>query len=229
VAVVVVRIYPPGDAFPYFPSMPASAPPERRQLFLFAGGAVGLILFATLADSLAYTYLTFPRVYDQNWGRLLRTIGYLPFWLLAGAAFYRIGPTLAARRHALLLMAAPTVSGACSELLKLLVRRERPTAAAGAYIFQAFSEHPFSTGRFGMPSGDATVAFAACALLARVWPEARGIWYALAVGCALARVLSRAHFLSDVTAAAILGWVVTDWLWRRYAPTTPAASPPTAT
>jgi undecaprenyl-diphosphatase len=145
---------------------------------------------------------------------------------LAGAAFYRIGPTLTARRHALLLITAPTISGACSELLKLLVRRERPTAAAGAYVFQAFSEHPFSTGRFGMPSGDATVAFAGCAILARIWPEARSIWYALAVGCALARVLSRAHFLSDVTAAAILGWVVTDWLWRRYAPAPVVATPP---
>jgi membrane-associated phospholipid phosphatase len=208
--------------------MPSTAPPERRQLLLFAGAAVGLILLATLADSVAYTYLSFPRVYEQNWGRLLRTLGYLPFWLLAGAAFYRIATSLATRRYALLLIVAPTVGGACSELLKLLVRRERPTAAAGAYVFQAFSDHPFSTGRFGMPSGDATVAFAACAVLARIWPEARAIWYALAVGCALARVLSRAHYLSDVTAAALLGWVVTDSLWRRYAPASAAAAPPTA-
>jgi undecaprenyl-diphosphatase len=179
--------------------------------------ALGLLLIASLADSWAYTYLTLPRVYEQNWGRLLRVIGWLPFWLLAGAALYRSATTPGGRRQALILMGAPTLSGAMSELLKLLIRRERPGATAGAYVFRSFAEHTFSTARLGMPSGDATVAFAACLVLARVWPRARGIWYGLAIGCALARVLSRAHFLSDVTAAAILGSVVADALWRRYA------------
>jgi membrane-associated phospholipid phosphatase len=195
---------------------PSGLPRERRTLLLVLG-AVGLLLIASLGDSWAYAYLTFPRVYEQNWGRLLRVIGWLPFWLLAGAAFYRTASTLVARRHALILMGAPTLSGAMSELLKLLIRRERPGPTAGAYVFQSFAEHTFSTARFGMPSGDATVAFAACVVAARVWPRARGLWYGLAIGCALARVLSRAHFLSDVTAAAILGSVIADALWRRYA------------
>jgi membrane-associated phospholipid phosphatase len=189
---------------------------SRRPLHV-ALGAVGLLLIASLGDSWAFTYLTFPAVYQENWGRLLRTIGYLPFWLLAGAALYRSAASHLVRRQSLILMTAPTLSGAMSELLKLLVRRDRPGAAAGAYVFQSFSEHTFSTGRFGMPSGDATVAFAACTILAQLWPRARGIWYGLAAGCAIARVLSRAHFLSDVTAAGILGWAVADWLWRHYA------------
>lgn len=192
-----------------------SVRPHRGLLFLL--GAAGVLLLASLADSTAYTHLHFPRVYAENWGRLLRVMGYLPTWLLAGAAFYRVAATPGARRRAIVFMAAPTLSGALSEIVKLLVRRERPTAAAGEYVFRSFAVHPFSTSGFGMPSGDATVAFAACAILARLWPEARGIWYALAAGCALARVLSRAHFLSDVTAAALLGWAVADLLWRRYA------------
>jgi membrane-associated phospholipid phosphatase len=197
--------------------------PARRILLLAAAAAV-LIALATLADPVAYRHLSYPHVYAHDWGRLLRTLGYLPFWLLAGAAFYRAAHTPGHRRSALLLLAAPTASGALSEVLKFLIRRARPTAADGAYVFLSFTDHPFVTRHFGMPSGDATVAFAACAVLARVWPEARILWYALAAACALARVVTHAHFLSDVTAAALLGWAVTDWLWRRY-----ALSPATAT
>lgn len=204
---------------------------QQRPLVSFLLTAAVLIVIASLADPWAYTYLNFPGVYEQNWGRLLRIIGYLPFWLLAAIAFYRIGTSATPRRQALLLVAAPALSGALSELLKLLIRRERPRDTAGAYLFRPFVEHPFSTGPLGMPSGDATVAFAAAVILARLWPRARGIWYGLAVGCALARVAARAHFLSDVTVGALLGYATGAYLWHRFAvpvvseSTTPAVEP----
>jgi membrane-associated phospholipid phosphatase len=37
----------------------------------------------------------------------------------------------------------------------------------------------------------------------------------VAGGCALTRVLARAHFLSDVTLAAIVGCLVASTLWTR--------------
>ena len=205
------------NRLPVFPIMTPFNQFPLRRVFLFIAGALGLLLIASLGDSWAYTYLNLPHVYDQNWGRLLRVIGWLPFWVLAGVALYRSATTLLARRHAIILIGSPTLSGAMSELLKLIIRRERPGPNAGSYVFRGFAEHTFSTAGLGMPSGDATVAFAACVVAARLWPRARGIWYGLAIGCALARVLSHAHFLSDVTAAAILGSVVADALWRRYA------------
>lgn len=213
----------------YVPAMPVRTPILSRPLPVLIAGAVCLTILATLADSVAYTHLSYPAVYQQNLGRLMRVAGWLPFWLLAAAALYRVTRSPAGKRHALLLMAAPTLSGALSETIKLLVRRERPTAAAGEYLFRAFLDHPFDTGRFGMPSGDATVAFAAAMILTRVWPEARLVWFGLAVGCALGRVLSRAHFLSDVTVAALLGITVAEWLWRRYGSTTSTLPLPTAT
>jgi membrane-associated phospholipid phosphatase len=155
-------------------------------------------------------------------------VGYLPVWILVGLAFYRSATTLAGRRQAVLLMSAPALSGALSEILKLLIRRERPGIYIGTYVFRSFSDRPFSTGGFGMPSGDAIVAFAACAILSRIWPRARVIWYGLALGSALARVASHAHFLSDVTVAAILGWAVAGMVWERVA--LPAApGPPSIT
>lgn len=196
-----------------------------RQTILLGIGAVALVLIASLADGWTYGHLSRPDIYDQGWGRILRTVGYLPFWLLLAVAFHRATTTPSGRRQALLLVAAPTMSGALSECLKLLIRRERPGPNAGLYVFRAYSHQPFSTSGFGMPSGDVIVAFAACAILARIWPRARLIWYGLAFGCAIARVLSRAHFLSDVTVAGILGWAIADRLWTRFAPAGAAPEP----
>lgn len=202
--------------------------PARRTLLLGLGAAT-LILGASLADSWVYTHFTRPGINDQDWGRLLRALGFLPLWFVASLALFRTTPTPAGRRHAVLLMAAPTLSGALSEVIKLLVRRERPGPNGGAYVYRAFADRPFSTAGLGMPSGHAIVAFAACAILARLWPRARVIWYGLAFGCALTRVLSQAHFLSDVTVAGIVGWAVGTLLWHRYAPAPAPGAPSTAT
>ena len=143
--------------------------------------AAALVAAASLTDRWAFAHFNLPTVYDQGWGRLIRTLGYLPFWLLVGFGIHRSSSTSSTRRSALLLMLAPTLSGALSELLKLLVRRERPGPNAGEYVFRAFTDRPFSTAGLGMPSGDTIVAFAACTVLARAWPKARLLWYALAV------------------------------------------------
>jgi membrane-associated phospholipid phosphatase len=53
-------------------------------------------------------------------------------------------------------------------------------------------------------------------MLAHLFPRARWLWYALAAGCALTRVLARAHFVSDVTLSAVIGWAVAAVVWRWY-------------
>ena len=59
-----------------------------------------------------------------------------------------------------------------------------------------------------MPSSHVMVAFAGAAVLSRVFPRAWWIWYLLASGCALTRVLALGHFFSDTVVAAFLGYVV---------------------
>ena len=56
--------------------------------------------------------------------------------------------------------------------------------------------------------------FAGAALLARFYPRAAWVAYALAFGCAATRVLAQAHFVSDAVAGAIAGWAVGTWLGR---------------
>ena len=57
------------------------------------------------------------------------------------------------------------------------------------------------------------VAFAAATALARLFPRAKGVWYTLAAGCGFTRLLAHAHFFSDVTFGALLGWCVGWGVW----------------
>ena len=178
---------------------------------------------ATALDPYALHYLALPDVYEHDWGRLLRVVGFLPTWGVVSLALVLCDPPPEDARVAhlrrlrgLLPLAAATLGGIAAEALKLLLRRERPEAHAGAYAFRSWSDHPLSTGGLALPSSHALVAFAAAAMLARLYPRASWLWFALATGCALTRVLARAHFLSDVTLAAIVGWLVAAALWRWY-------------
>ncbi len=193
----------------------------RPILIYFAIAAAALVV-AHLLDHVAYLYLYDPGVYDHDWGRMLRTMGFLPFWLAGASALWlhdrgAAGETRGERRpytRALLLVLAPSLSGAVGAVLQLLIRRERPWAAGGAYVFRPWSDHPLSGAGLAMPSSHAVVAFGAAFALARLFPRTAVVWYLLAAGCALTRVAARAHFLSDVTLGALVAWAVVALLWR---------------
>ena len=177
--------------------------------------AIALMALSMLTDGWVADHLRFGRVYETDWGRMLRTFGYLPFWLLAAIAL-----ALQDRgsrewwRRAMLLAAAPTAAGIVGEALKILVRRMRPPEVGHAYAFRSWSDHPFSSRGFGFPSGHAVVAFGAAAILARLFPRARCVWYGAATGCAISRLLAHAHFLSDVVASACIAIGIAALLWR---------------
>ena len=180
--------------------------------------AVVLIALSMLADGWVADHVRYGRVYETDWGRMLRNFGYLPFWLLAAIALAltdrRGGAGAPWWRRGALLASAPTAAGIVGELLKILVRRMRPPDIGNAYAFRAWSDHPFSSRGFGFPSSHAVVAFGAAAILARLFPRARWVWYAAAAGCAVSRLLAHAHYLSDVVAGACIGIGVAALLWR---------------
>lgn len=172
---------------------------------------------AHMLDATAWQHWRDARVNDRDWGRMLRTMGYVPLWAVLG-----IGVALHDRARALgprrgwMLVGAPLLSGAVAELCKLLLRRLRPDQEHFDYAFRAFMEDPLSTRGLGMPSSHVMVAFAGAAVLARLFPETRALWYLLAAGCALTRVMSLGHFLSDAVAATFLGVLVASallWKW----------------
>ncbi|HSK18392.1 MAG TPA: phosphatase PAP2 family protein [Longimicrobiales bacterium] len=182
--------------------------------------AIVSIVLAHLLDPVAFRYLRIDDVYGEDWGRMLRVMGFVPLWIAGGAALMLEDRTpwrRLVRSRGGLVIAGSIVGGIAAELAKLVVRRRRP-GELGEYLFRPFTERTFSTGGLGMPSSHALVAFGAAAVLARLFPRARIVWWGLAWGCGLSRVAAGAHFLSDVVGAAIIGWVVGALVWRWRAP-----------
>ena len=186
------------------------------------GWTTVLFFLACLLDPWAYAQWHDPKVYERDWGRTLRIMGFLGTWLaLAIAIALQEGADAArrplAKRRAQLLFWSAALGGLVAEVGKLLFRRERPEMHGGEYGFRAFGERTWSTSGLALPSSHTLVAFAGAAMLARLYPRARWVGYTLAAGCAATRVMARAHFLSDTVMAAGLGWIVAFALTRRWA------------
>src|SRR5690606_26956799 len=169
-----------------------------------------------LLDGLAFRHFRIDDIYGEDFGRMLRVMGFVPLWIAVGAALMLHDRTPwrgMLRSRGGLVIAGSIVGGIAAELIKLVVRRRRPYEL-GEYVFRPFTDRPLSTGGLGMPSSHALVAFGAAAVLSRMFPRARIVWWGLAWGCGLTRVADGAHFLSDVVAAAVVGWLVGALLWR---------------
>ncbi len=207
---------------------------SRQRILLFLAVAAAALLAAHLLDHWTYLYIAYyhagryTTVDGMDWARFLRSLGYLPLWLAGALALcLNAWPRIqkedwrVVMRPAYLLALTPTIAGALDELTKLVVRRERPNAHAGAYVFRPFTDHPFSSSGLGFPSSHAAVAFGAAFILCRLWPRAWPVWIILAVGCALTRILDRAHFLSDVTGGLLVAYATTWALWHATSPRDP--------
>lgn len=188
---------------------------EQRQVPWRALIASALLLVgAVLLDHWAWTTLRYDKVYEKDWGRLFRVMGFLPTWIAGSVALFlhdREHP-----RRAVLLTLSPAIAGLVAELLKLLIRRERPGLHDGAYVFRSFDDHPFSARALGLPSSHAIVAFGGAAIASYLFPRTWPVWWFLACGTALTRVLAGQHFLSDVVLAGVAAWFVVRFIWRRF-------------
>lgn len=193
----------------------------NQRVFLILAAAAAIAAAHGL-DGYAYREWVWAAPAERDWGRLLRVLGYAPTWLVVALVLWLQGrgreesgrPTVVSARA---LVFAVVLGGIVSEVAKLLIRRERPNVADGAYHFRAFDVDPFSTSRLGLPSGHTMVAFAAAGALCQRYPRAAPVLLALAAGCGLTRVFAQAHFLSDVVVGALAGGALGRWVARRVA------------
>jgi undecaprenyl-diphosphatase len=151
-----------------------------------------------------------PFSYSFDLYTLFRLAGYLPLWAVVSLAFAAIDApngwrAVWARGGALFV--AVTIAGALAEILKLLVRRERPSANLAAYVFRPWRDSPFSTSGLGWPSSHTAVAFAAVFVLCQIHPRATPIWILIGIGCAFSRLSGNLHFLSDIVGGAMVGYI----------------------
>ena len=191
-----------------------NSPPAKRW-WLFVVLSVLTIVAAHLLDTWIWAHVRDPKVYDRDWGRMLRSAGYLPTWLIVAIGLWTHDkPKKSWGWRGALMILVPTASGALAELLKLVVRRLRPGDTSAAYVFRPVTEDTWSTRGLGMPSSHVLVAMGAATVLSRLFPRAWWLWYLVAAGCAYTRLLANAHFFSDVVVASILGWLVGDITMR---------------
>jgi membrane-associated phospholipid phosphatase len=193
----------------------------------FIIAALAVIALAFALDGWAYDHAVFAGVYDRDWGRLLRVLGFWPTWVLAGLLvwLHERGSTTGATRRAALIIAAPALTGIVAEILKLVFRRLRPEVNAGEYVFRPFTERTFSTSGLAMPSSHTMVAFGAAVALGFLYPRTRWVWYALAAGCGITRILDHRHYVSDVAVGAVAAVATTALFLRRFGRVSASAAP----
>ena len=180
---------------------------------------LAFLVVPALGDQWAYAHLYVLKVYDHDWAMALRAAGTLYVWIPVTLIIWlvqRPEDAAAAKKTAYLLLGSAAGAGLLCELLKLVIRRMRPDVGAGEWVFREWSDHPFSSAGLATPSSHTMVAFGAATMMARLYPRARWVFYVIAWGCGVTRMLSRNHYLSDVTFGALLGWAVGWGIWIQW-------------
>lgn len=157
------------------------------------------------------------RVHDY-W-TLLKCCGSFPLWSVVGATYLVLDCkaagriTHAATERGLALITAPLIAGVVAEMLKLLIRRERPDLDVLAYTFRPYSERLLYGGGLGMPSSHVAVGFAGFVVLMRLAPQLTPLWWALALLAAAQRWIEIAHYPSDIFVGATVGTLAVRFVW----------------
>ncbi|MGV6815308.1 MAG: phosphatase PAP2 family protein [Phycisphaerales bacterium] len=182
---------------------------------------VGFVIFTLLDFPLLHLlYLGQDRwVEHQDWYRFLRILGFVGTWLAVAIVF--ILHDRNRHRGAAILLATIT-AGSIAELLKLVFARERPVdhgiIQSGLYHWRPLFSGFTDGSNLGLPSSHAAVAFAGCLMLAAFIPNTKRFLILLAIGCAITRMLTGAHFASDVYLGAIIG-ILTTLAYLKVTPT----------
>ncbi|MFZ4574278.1 MAG: phosphatase PAP2 family protein [Phycisphaerales bacterium] len=191
---------------------------RHRRLCGWLAAACALLALTLLDKSLWRWARLDPGEFERASGRdlyhLFRQAGYLPTWLVIGAAIagaeWKRG---LARRwsRGLSLGASALLSGVLAEIGKGVFMRQRP-GESGEYWFTWMNDDWSRGPGHGLPSSHAAVAFGAAFALARLYPGSGPVAIAVATGCGITRMLAGAHFATDVFVAGVIGWLSARWI-----------------
>ena len=113
----------------------------------------------------------------------------------------------------LFILSSAAASGSIVNIWKFIFGRARPIVLKreddfGFFFFEGSSNY------HSFPSGHTTFAFSVATALALLFPKHAPYFFAYAVLMALSRVLNWDHYISDVTAAAFLGYFTAQLLYN---------------
>lgn len=184
--------------------------PELRRI---GAAAVGLAALSSL-DEAGRTFMRSHRT--EGWSRAkdeVERLGTVENFHILGI-FFAAGLTFddaRARRVAAEGLASSLVAaGLVTPTLQRIVGRSRPRRDRPSHTFAPFG------GNISFPSGHTTQAFAVASVIASEYDHAAVdlLAYGLAAAVGASRMYDDAHFLSDVTAAALIGTAVGRYIVR---------------
>lgn len=106
------------------------------------------------------------------------------------------------RKAGILLLAGMSLTYYLTTLIKDFTARPRP------FMTLADVRCLADTGGFSFPSGHAVQSFMASTILSKYFKRYTVYFFIVAVLIAFSRVYLGVHFISDVTAGAVVGWII---------------------
>lgn len=200
----------------YSPSEKRRRRIHRFRFVLFLLGTFAVISLLDYPLLHLFYFKPDQEVHNHDWYRMLRIMGYMGSWAVVGGVFILHDRS---RHRGLVIILSALFSGAMAELLKLVIGRERPkihegVIEPGLYHFRGLFSGLNNGQGLGFPSSHAAVAFGGCLMLACFLPRARTLLVLLALGCGITRMVSGAHFATDVFGGAMLGWAAATIMCR---------------
>jgi len=153
--------------------------------FILAASAVLAFLFD---PAITHYARSFPH---ENLKLLLRCITELGHGITALIIFFVLMAFYEEYRTGFAGIISQALVGVATGILKPVVARVRPYGGVGSF-----------------PSGHTATAFAAAVVLAHRFPRFKYIFYLLAAGVGVTRILLNKHFPSDVLAGAAIGLIM---------------------
>lgn len=115
------------------------------------------------------------------------------------------------RRWILPLWLSSLFTAVITYIIKILIARPRPFQKGLVSVLQIdfhFMRNNFNTWNFSFPSFQAALVFSALPLLDKEFKKFRYVWIVFACLVAFSRVYFGVHYLSDVMAGAIIGYLI---------------------
>ncbi|HLC77540.1 MAG TPA: phosphatase PAP2 family protein [Candidatus Nanoarchaeia archaeon] len=112
------------------------------------------------------------------------------------------------RKWILPLWIAMVIASLTAFILKFIVQRQRPYQLGVVSTLPILEKVSHLAWDFSFPSSHAIIAFSAIPVLSKEFPRFKYAWIIFASLVALSRVYFGLHFMSDVIAGAVMGYLI---------------------
>ena len=99
-------------------------------------------------------------------------------------------------------------------LLKIVIQRQRPYQLGLVATFETLIKNSHRAWDFSFPSFQAMMIFSAIPFLSKEFPKFKYVWVVFACLVAFSRVYFGVHFLSDVIAGGLIGYMIGYFILR---------------